>query len=194
MTNVDIMGLDKALVLAGLFNAAEAPGRMGALQFQKGPYVMTAEQAAKLVELGNTATPDYGGMAYNPPLYFDYLYGRCLKLNLTSDVFFDPWGFDRDNGGDGAAQAVIDRVRETGEIAVTPTGSAKEWLRKVTDKSLKRFDEGDLGGTIAQFIIGVAQHPGTAHIANMGIASSILVWGFEKGRSETEYAMMGFSL
>ena len=49
--------------------------------------------------------------------YFDYLKGRVMKLDLTSDDEFDPWGYDRDNGR-GAAQNVIDALRESGTQAV----------------------------------------------------------------------------
>jgi hypothetical protein len=35
---------------------------------------------------------------------------------LSSDTEFDSWGFDRDNGGEGAAQHVIDHLRKTGEV------------------------------------------------------------------------------
>ena len=116
MTNVDITGLSKAEVLAALFNAS-APMGMGFLQAMNGPQVMDIEHAEGLVNAGNTATPDYGGYALpgHPKLYFDYLYGQPLKLNLTEDSF-DPWGFDRDNGGDGTAQRIIDRLRETKDV------------------------------------------------------------------------------
>ena len=153
---INIADLSKADVLAALFNAAEAPRRMGALQFDNGPYVMTKEWAAKLVKLGSAATPDYGGiiMPGRSTLYFDYLYGRCLKVDLTDDDTFDPWGFDRDNGGDGSAKKVIDQLRETGEVSTVPDYEPRVWLRKVIDISLERYDEGDVGGAIAQFLIG----------------------------------------
>lgn len=193
---VDIADLSKADVLAALFNAAEAPRRMGALQFQSGPYVMTKEWAAELIDLGNTATPDYGGINLpgRPELYFDYLYGRCLKLDLTDDNTFDPWGFDRDNGGDGSAQKVIDQLRQTGEVSTVPAYEARAWLQKVVDESLERYDEGDLGGAIAQFFIGTARHPGTKHIPEWELTGPMLAVGFQGGRSEAEKAMVGFAV
>lgn len=114
---VDITGLSKAEVLAALFNAS-APAGMGFLQAGNGPRVMTVEYAQDLVALGNEATPDYGGanLPGRPELYFDYLYGRPLKLDLTSDTEFNPWGFDRDNGGPGSAQRVIDKLRESRDV------------------------------------------------------------------------------
>lgn len=94
---VDITGLTKAEVLAALFNAT-APGGMGFLQAVSGPKVMTIEDAEEILASSMT--------------YFDYVYGRCLKLDLSQDNSFDPWGFDRENG-QGAAQKVIDRLRAT---------------------------------------------------------------------------------
>ncbi len=193
---VNIADLSKADVLAALFNAAMAPRYMGALQFQHGPYVMTKEWAAELTELGNTATPDYGGMSIpgRAALYFDYLYGRCLKLDLTDDNAFDPWGFDRDNGGDGSAQKVIDRLRRTGEVCEAPIGDARSWLRRVVNESLQRYDDGDHGGALAQFFIGTARHPGTKHIPEWELTGPMLAMGFQGGRSEAEKAMAGFAV
>ena len=110
-TPVDISGLSKAAVLAALFNAS-APGGMGFLQAQHGPDVMTEADAQQHIDAGTSPDP---GSAGKRDLYFDYLLGRPLKTDLSDDSF-DPWGFDRDNGGDGAAQKVIDRLRETGEV------------------------------------------------------------------------------
>jgi hypothetical protein len=102
--NVDITGLSKAAVLAALFNAA-APQGMGFLQAAHAPAIMDEEHAASIVER---------------QLEVDYLYGRPLKLDLSSDEF-DPWGFDRDNGGEGAAWRVIDELRSTSEVSSEAT-------------------------------------------------------------------------
>lgn len=48
-------------------------------------------------------------LSQKPNLYFDYLYGRVMKVNITHDEF-DPWLYDRDNGN-GAAQRAIDNLR-----------------------------------------------------------------------------------
>jgi len=45
---------------------------------------------------------------------FDYLQGRVMKVDLSSDTEFDSWAYDRDNG-QGAAAEVIEAVRKTGE-------------------------------------------------------------------------------
>lgn len=46
--------------------------------------------------------------------YFDYLYGRVMKVDLSSDDGFEERLYDRDNGK-GAAQKVIDALRTNGE-------------------------------------------------------------------------------
>ncbi len=109
---VDISGLSKAAVLAALFNAS-APAGMGFLRAQNGPDVMTEEDAQQYVN--NGTSPDPGSRWPNEHLYFDYLIGRPLKVNISDDSF-DPRGFERDNGGPGTAQRVIDRLRATGEV------------------------------------------------------------------------------
>lgn len=193
---VYIADLSKADVLAALFNAAEAPHRMGALQFQSGPYVMTREWAKELTDLGNTATDDYLGISLpgRPKLYFDYLYGRCLKIDLTDDNTFDPQDFDCNNGGDGSAQRVIDHLRKTGEVSITPDCDARTWLKKTIDESLTRYDEGDLGGAIAQFIIGTARHPDTKHISENEFTAEVVLVGLTTSRKETERIMAGFNV
>lgn len=91
---VDIKGLDKAEVLAALYNAAKPQG-MGFMHYDPKP--MTVEEARKILT-------QYA--------YFDYLKGRVMKVDLNDDTF-DPWGYDRDNG-QGRAQEVIDSLRATG--------------------------------------------------------------------------------
>jgi hypothetical protein len=109
---IDITGIDKAAILAALFNSS-APVGMGLLQADKGPQTMTVEQAREIIDGGGqAATPDYEfkQLTGRPALSFDYVFGRPLKCNLEGDEF-DPWGFDRDNGGEGTAMRVIDQLR-----------------------------------------------------------------------------------
>ncbi len=96
---VDIRGLSKALVLAAMFNASRPQG-MGFISSLSGPDSLDIEAAEK--EIAKS-------------LDFDYLFGRPLKFDLTGDSF-DPWGYDRDNGGPGAAQEIIDRVRASAPL------------------------------------------------------------------------------
>lgn len=107
---VNISGLDKAAVLAVLFNAS-APGGMGFLQAGNGPSVMTVEDAERVINNGGSPDPGFphGNLSY------DYLFGRPLKINLEKDEF-DPWGFDRDNGGTGTAQRLIEELRNSGQV------------------------------------------------------------------------------
>jgi hypothetical protein len=93
---VDIRGLDRAAVLAALYNAAHPQG-MGFLQYDPEP--MTIEQARELLSNGGQWK------------HFDYLYGRVLKVDLSEgDDQLNVGLYDRYNGA-GAAQLVIDELR-----------------------------------------------------------------------------------
>lgn len=85
---IDISKLDKAAVLAALYNNARPQG-LGHLQWQAEQ--MTHEQARKLLARCTR---------------FDYIQGRSCKIDLSGDEL-DPWLYDRDNGY-GAAQRVIE--------------------------------------------------------------------------------------
>ena len=96
-----ITGVNKAAILVALYNASRPMG-MGMLQAQPGD--MTMEEAQEL--LCGKDSGDYPGGAHNVNGYFDYLYGRPLKTDVSKDTL-NTWGFDRDNGGDGAALRVL---------------------------------------------------------------------------------------
>lgn len=122
---IDISDLSKAAVLAALYNAS-SPAGMGFLQAGNGPQVMDEQYAQELIDKGSDASGDYHpGMAKlrGNNVYFDYLHGRPLKLNLRDDSF-NPAGFDRDNGGDGAAQQIINELRASGQVNTDPIKSA----------------------------------------------------------------------
>ena len=87
MTEIDISKLDKAAVLAALYNAARPQG-MGFLHYT--PEDMTRDQAAELLK--ETAN-------------FDYLRGRVMKISLANDVLRTGL-YDRDNGDGAAARAL----------------------------------------------------------------------------------------
>ena len=70
---ISIVGLDKAVVLAALYNASRPQG-MGFMHYNPTP--MTADQAKELL---------------NQTTYFDYLQGRVMKLDLSTDEI-SPWG------------------------------------------------------------------------------------------------------
>ena len=43
--------------------------------------------------------------------YFDYIKGRIMKVDLSSDTKFDEWLYDRDNGA-GAAKRALESLRK----------------------------------------------------------------------------------
>lgn len=87
---ISLKGLDKAEVLAALYNASRPQG-LGFIQYN--PELMTADEARELL---------------SQRTYFDYLKGRVMKVDLSGDEL-DPWGYDRDNGR-GAAQEAISAI------------------------------------------------------------------------------------
>ena len=91
---MNIEGLDKAEVLAALYNGTRQQG-MGFMQ-ERGAEGMSVEQARK-------------ELADNKRAYFDYLHGRVMKIDLSSDEL-DTWLYNRDNGH-GAAEAIIEVLR-----------------------------------------------------------------------------------
>jgi hypothetical protein len=78
----------KAIILAALYNNAMCPGAMALFAFEPG-HVMTETEAQKIID---DLPADR--------LYFDYLKGRVMKINL-SPVTLEALDFrlyDRDNG------------------------------------------------------------------------------------------------
>lgn len=78
--SISLVGLNKADVLAALYNASKPQGA-GFIHYDPTP--MTRKEAEQLLAQGT---------------YFDYLKGRVMKVDLSKDEL-NPWGFDRDNGG-----------------------------------------------------------------------------------------------
>lgn len=93
---ISIKGMDKAEVLAALYNHSKPQG-LGFLHFDPTP--MTKEDAAELLKETN---------------FFDYLKGRVMKIHFENEGF-DEWGYDRDNGI-GAAARAIRGVRKEGNL------------------------------------------------------------------------------
>ena len=87
MNEISLIGLDKAEVLAALYNASKPQGR-GFLHYDPKP--MTSKEAGVLLK----QTTD-----------FDYLQGRVMKVDLSGDTF-DPRLYDRDNGQGVAEKAI----------------------------------------------------------------------------------------
>lgn len=88
MGTIDISAMDKAEVLARLFNASKMQG-MGFLQNHEP--IMTKEEAQDLL-VGCT--------------YFDYVRGRVMKVDLKGNELCTAL-YDRDNG-EGAALVALE--------------------------------------------------------------------------------------
>ena len=105
---INIAGIDKAELLAALYNNSRPMG-MGFLRAKDG--VMTADDARKELGTGGDHGRDFGANSCgNSPMYFDYLHGRPLKVDLSGDSL-RPWGYDRDNGGPGSAARIVESLR-----------------------------------------------------------------------------------
>jgi hypothetical protein len=106
MSTVDIRGLDKAEVLAALYNAT-VPLRMGCLDPKSG-MSMTTEEAQDWINDNMTWLTEGG---YDPirALNLDYVQGRPIKANIAGDSF-NPKGLDEE-AGEGTAAAAIKALR-----------------------------------------------------------------------------------
>lgn len=107
--SVNIAGLDKAELLAAFYNGARVLPGMGRFQARAG--VMTREAALQVISQGDDSARMFPGTRDKSRLYFDYVFGKGLKVDLT-DNEMDPWGYDRDYG-QGAAEAVVNRLRSS---------------------------------------------------------------------------------
>jgi hypothetical protein len=87
---MDITGLDKAEVLAALYNRAKPLG-LGFSQYT--PEKMTKEEAQSILD------------EYGKTKYFDYLKGRVIKVDLTNNEIRTDL-YNRDNG-QGAAENIL---------------------------------------------------------------------------------------
>lgn len=118
-----------------LYNASKPLG-LGILQYD--PKDMSEKEAAELLKEQS---------------YFDYLKGRVMKVNLSSDNEFDEWLYDRDNGI-GAAKEAINAILKEDVIVIKQTPKF-ELGRVVTtigvdtkmkeDSSFKNFVQVSLG-------------------------------------------------
>jgi len=87
---IDISGLDKAEVLAALFNASHQQG--GGLFNHRGSASMTVDDARQYTDKDDRQ-------------YYDYLRGRVMKVDLSKDELKTRL-YDRDNGQGAAARAL----------------------------------------------------------------------------------------
>lgn len=111
---ISLEGLDKAEVLAALYNGSRPLG-MGFLHYDSTP--MTSKEAAEHI-VQHTRTRFNG----EPSIYFDYLKGRVMKIELADDEL-NPGLYDRDNGP-GAAALIVESLRETSDVDNDATSAA----------------------------------------------------------------------
>lgn len=105
---IDISKKNKAMVLAGLYNGTKALG-MGFLHDKRDG--LSKEEAEEVISEKIKRCEDLGfGKEYEYILYFDYVSGRPIKVNLSGDEF-DSWLYDRD-AGKGAAKKIIDSIAD----------------------------------------------------------------------------------
>lgn len=88
---MNIKNLNKAEILAALYNNSKPQG-LGYLEADSEN--MTKDEARELLDRGT--------------MYFDYLKGRVMKIDLSRDEL-DTWLYNRDNG-EGAAEKVIEAI------------------------------------------------------------------------------------
>ena len=94
---VNIEGIPKPTVLCALYNNSRA---IGIGVYQANPKDRLTYRRAE--ELLKTKTN------------FDFLYGRCMYVDLSSDIEFDESNYDKWLGS-GAAQKAIDNLRKIRE-------------------------------------------------------------------------------
>lgn len=145
MAKINLEGMDKAEVLAVLYNASKPQG-MGFMQYNPAP--MTVEEARQLLEQST---------------YFDYLCGRVMKIDLSGDVL-DTWGYDRDNGVGAAEKAINTAVQshdvnnaEIHETHQRATNDSADELEGHLDEETT-FQGGKHGGTMHLGYSDVAKH------------------------------------
>jgi hypothetical protein len=102
MSKVNKYGLTPAETLAALWNAARVQGHSVLRAFEGPVDVMTVEEAERLV----------ADRTLHGRTYFDYLYGRVIKV-WVSEEDPDLVMYDRDNGH-GAAERALTNAKGGG--------------------------------------------------------------------------------
>lgn len=119
----NVIGIDKALLLKVLYNRARAQG-MGVLFAQSGD--MDINEARRILKgrgyecripkPGQLDDRDeFHGDDEVVPLYFDYLKGRVMKIDIAPDEI-DTRLYNRDNGRDAAEDAILDELTRPGSL------------------------------------------------------------------------------
>ena len=112
----NIAGLNKAAVLAALYNAASPRGK-GFLQHENNE-PMTEEEAVEYLFEGDDNNRMFGDsvneIGGQNRFRFDYLKGRPLKVDISGN-HVDTTFYNRDNGA-GTAERALEWLRRTGQV------------------------------------------------------------------------------
>lgn len=125
---IDIKGMDKAELLAGLYNASKPLG-LGFLEATVTP--MTRDDALAIIA--------------EEGLSFDYLNGRVMKIDLAGDTL-EPWGYDRDNG-QGSAAKIVDTIKTGGTVPtqVNEFGDKLDAFLRAAGPTISKGNQVNLG-------------------------------------------------
>lgn len=126
---VSIKGLEKAAVLAALYNRATTEN---ARLLQYDPASMTVEQARKILCSFERVTKKilFWEIEVKPAdkyIYFDYLKGRSMKVDLSNNEEFDAGQYDlynREGANREGAEDAIKSLREIGDVNPLATQTA----------------------------------------------------------------------
>jgi hypothetical protein len=143
-TGIDISGLDKAELLAALYNRA-APQGLGFLHYNPEP--MTAEQAQQEIDRRE------GAWKFD----FDYLNGRSMKVDITGDTICDNDArlFDRDNGT-GACEGAVRSVREGTPLDTAGQEMAVKNAARAAKRGLSDSESVEVHGNLRVLRMGMA--------------------------------------
>lgn len=125
---INIEGINKAELLAALYNKSKPLG-LGFYHFRNED--MTKEEAQKEINQRKN-------------LYFDYLHGRCMKIDISQNAV-NPWLFERDNGK-GVVKQVVESLRlknkEKSDLDKLNSNESNEnpLSEKETDERIKEIE------------------------------------------------------
>jgi len=159
MSRISIEGLDKAAVLAALYNRAK-PWRKGFLRYD--PTSMTVEEAQQIISgRGDDLAADLGVRFVRTRglidrlrgfinrlrgkettdtyqyLRYDYLNGRVMKVDLEGDEL-ETSQYNTYNG-EGAAETVIEQLRQTGEVDSAKSRALHRALTRESAEDARRY-------------------------------------------------------
>lgn len=109
---INIRGIDKAELLVALYNASKPLG-MGYLNYIPGDISKeTAQQI--IVKRGDVRKDPQSNAIRHNSLYFDYLFGRVMKVDLAGDEL-ETCFYDRDNYEGAALNAIRHLLPQSNE-------------------------------------------------------------------------------